>query len=81
MNTFEGVKEILVDILCVDSTEIKMESELHDDLGCDSLDLIEVIMKVENRFHITVNDDDLVGIVTVGDIVKYVDERLNKSIH
>lgn len=73
MTTFEKVQEILVDKLGVDTNEIKLESSIQDDLGADSLSVMEIVMSVEEEFGITVPEEDLTSIQTVQDIVSKVD--------
>ena len=68
----DEVKEIIADKLGVNEKEIKMESTF-EDLGADSLDIVELTMAIEEEFSLPeVSDDDLKKIVTVGDLVEYV---------
>ncbi len=71
---FERVKEILVNELHVE-TEITPESELTNDLGINSLELADLVCICEETFHIEVEDDDLRGFITVGDVVAYLEEK------
>lgn len=73
MATFEKVQEILVDKLGVDASEIKLESSIQDDLGADSLSVMEIVMSVEEEFGISVPEEELMSIQTVQDIVSKVD--------
>ena len=73
---FETLKNILVEELQLDADEIKPESELANDLGINSIELADLVMLCEDRFGIEINDDDIRGFTTVGDVVKYL-ESLN----
>ncbi len=72
---FEKVKNVLVEQLGVDESEITMESSFVDDLGADSLDIVELIMGLETEFDIEIPDEDAEKISTVGDAVNYIKER------
>ncbi len=76
MNTFERVKKITCDQLTVDDEAVKMESAFIDDLGADSLDIVELIMAFEEEFDIEIPDEKAEKIRTVGDAVKMLDEEL-----
>jgi len=69
---FEKVKEIIVDQLGVDESEVTMEASFIDDLGADSLDTVELIMALEEEFDLEIPDKDAEKIVTVGDAVEYI---------
>ncbi|UZQ86677.1 acyl carrier protein [Thermoclostridium stercorarium] len=69
---FEKVKEIIVDQLGVDESEVTMEASFIDDLGADSLDIVELIMALEEEFDLEIPDKDAEKIVTVGDAVEYI---------
>ena len=71
----EKVKEIIVDKLGVDESEVTPEASFTNDLGADSLDTVELIMEFENEFNISIPDDQAEGIQTVGDAIKYVEEN------
>lgn len=72
---FDKLKELVVDQLGVEEDEITMEATMQDDLGADSLDLVDLVMSVEEEFGVKVADEDLENIKTVGDIVNYIEER------
>ncbi|MDD5658440.1 MAG: acyl carrier protein [Actinomycetota bacterium] len=72
MEDFEKVKEILVDVLGVNADDIKPESKFVDDLGADSLDLVELIMSLEDKFQIEISDTDAEKILTVQDALDYI---------
>ncbi|AAK79713.1 acyl carrier protein [Clostridium acetobutylicum] len=69
---FEKVKDIIADQLGIDATEIKMESSFIDDLGADSLDIVELIMALEEEFDIEMPDEEAEKVSSVGDVVNYI---------
>ena len=71
--TFERVRDIIVDQLGVDPTEVTMEANFREDLEADSLDLVELIMAFEEEFGGEITDDEAQKILTVGDAVTYLD--------
>lgn len=73
--TFDKIKEIICNQLEIDPEKITLESNLTDDLGIDSLDLIDLVMSIEDEYEIEVPDTELENIKTVGDAVKYIDEN------
>lgn len=75
-DTLEQVKDIVVNLLNVKKEDIHPESKFIDDLGADSLDAVEIVMAVEEKFGIEIPDDADEFIKTVGDITNYVDENL-----
>ena len=72
---FDKLKELVVDQLGVEEDEVTMEATMQDDLGADSLDLVDLVMSVEEEFGVKVAGEDLENIKTVGDIVNYIEER------
>ncbi len=72
MENFEKIKEILVDVLGVNTDDVKQESKFVDDLGADSLDLVELIMSLEDKFQIEISDTDAEKILTVQDALDYI---------
>jgi acyl carrier protein len=72
MENFEKIKEILVDVLGANKDDIKSESKFVDDLGADSLDLVELIMSLEDKFQIEISDADAETIITVQDALDYI---------
>ena len=72
MEEFERVKNVIVDQLSVDAEEVKPEASSVDDLGADSLDVVELIMGLETEFDIEIPDEDAEKISTVGDAVDYI---------
>lgn len=69
---FNKVKDIIVEQLGVDESEVKPEASFIDDLGADSLDIVELIMALEEEFDLEIPDKDAEKIVTVGDAVEYI---------
>ena len=69
---FEKIRACIASQLSIDEEEIKMESSFINDLGADSLDIVELIMALEEEYDIEIPDEDVEKIVTVGDIVEYV---------
>lgn len=69
---FEKVKSIIADQLGLDASEIKMESSFIDDLGADSLDIVELVMALEEEFDIEMPDEEAEKIKSVGDVVNYI---------
>jgi acyl carrier protein len=69
------VNSIVTDQLGVDKSSLSPEANLLDDLGADSLDVVELVMALEEEFSIEVPDDDVENIRTVGDIVQYIEAR------
>ena len=73
MNTFDKVKAIVVEQLGVDEAEVTIDSTFIDDLGADSLDIVELIMAFEVEFNVEIPDDVAEKIKTVKDTVEYID--------
>ncbi|OCL26055.1 acyl carrier protein [Orenia metallireducens] len=76
MNIFETVKDIVVAELGVDPEEVTLEASFIDDLGADSLDIVEVVMAFEEEFDIEIPDEDAEDIETVQDAVDYIENAL-----
>ena len=74
---FEKVKEIIVSQLGVEEDEVTLDSTFVDDLGADSLDMVEFVMVLEEEFNIEVPETDADKIVTVGDAVEYIKAHQN----
>lgn len=73
MALFDDVKEVVVEQLNVNPAEVKEESKFVEDLGADSLDVVELVMALEEKFDIEIPDTDAEKIVTVGDAIKYIE--------
>lgn len=71
----ERVKDIIAEQLGVKKEEIKPESSFVDDLGADSLDTVEIVMALEEEFGIEIPDEDAEKMATVGEAIKYIDEK------
>jgi len=74
MEAIDRVKKIIVDQLGVDASKINEESSFVDDLGADSLDIVELIMAFEEEFDVEIPDEDAEKIKTVGDAIKYLNK-------
>ncbi len=75
-DVFEKIKEIIVEQLGVAETSVTMEASFIDDLGADSLDIVELVMALEEEFDIEIPDADAEKVVTVGDVVEYIKENV-----
>ncbi|MBP3397761.1 MAG: acyl carrier protein [Alphaproteobacteria bacterium] len=75
MTTFEKVKKIVAEKLGVPEEKVTESAAFVNDLGADSLDVVEFVMEVEKEFDITIPDDAAVKLEKVGDAVKYIDEH------
>ncbi|MBE6034976.1 acyl carrier protein [Aminipila sp.] len=75
--TFDKIKEIIIEQLSVDEAQVTLDTHLMKDLEADSLDAVEIIMAIEDEFDLEVPDEDAEKFQCVGDIVKYVEEKLN----
>ncbi len=73
MALLEDVKEVVVEQLNVNPDEIKEDSKFVEDLGADSLDVVELVMALEEKFDVEIPDSDAEGIATVGDAIKYIE--------
>ncbi len=80
MSTFEKVKEIVVAKLGVDEAKVTEKAAFVNDLGADSLDVVEFVMEVEKEFEITIPDEEAAKLVTVGDAVKYIDAHTGAKV-
>ncbi len=72
---FEKIREILCTQLDLSEDDVTMNSSVQDDLGADSLDMVELVMAIEDEFELDVDDEDVESIKTVGDIVHYIEEN------
>jgi acyl carrier protein len=76
MALFEQVKEIIVQELSVAEEKVKESSTFESDLRADSLDVVELVMELEEKFEIEIPEEDFEQIKTVGDLVRYIEEKL-----
>ena len=74
--TFEKVQKILAEQLELDADEITLDSSLVEDLGIDSLDFVDIVMSLEDEFDTEFPEEDMAVIKTVGDIVKYIEDKI-----
>ncbi len=70
---FEKVRDIIVDQLDADEADVTMEASIIDDLGADSLDVVDLVMSIEEEFDAEIPDEEVENIKTVGDIVKFIE--------
>ncbi|WP_456432942.1 acyl carrier protein [Nitratifractor sp.] len=75
MAILDEVKEVVVEQLNVSPDEVKEDSKFVEDLGADSLDVVELVMALEEKFDIEIPDEAAEKIATVGDAVKYIEEH------
>ena len=72
---FEKLKDIIAEQLSVEAEEVNMDSNIQDDLGADSLDVVDLITTIEDEFDISIPDEAVEEIKTVGDIVNYIEKN------
>lgn len=73
----ERVTKVVVDRLGVDESEVKLEASFRDDLGADSLDVVELVMELEEEFDLQIDDEDAEKIATVGDAVNFIQSKVD----
>lgn len=76
---FEKLRDIIVEVLNVDETEVTMESTFIDDLGADSLDVFQIIMGIEEEFDIEIPNEEAEKIVTVGDAAEQIKKAVSEQ--
>jgi acyl carrier protein len=76
MSIEKRVKEIIVEQLGVNESEVTPEAKFVDDLGADSLDLVELVMALEEEYNMEISDEDAEKILTVGDAIEYIQTRV-----
>jgi acyl carrier protein len=69
---YDRVKQIVVDRLGVEEAEVTLEASFKEDLGADSLDVVEFVMELEDEFDLEISDEDAEKISTVGQVVEYI---------
>ncbi len=77
-NVAEEIKKLISESLSTDINEIKEDSKFVDDLGADSLDIVELVMSMEKKFDIEIPDEDAQKIKTVGEAIDYISNRVSK---
>lgn len=78
-DTFDRVKSTILKHIDIDENRVILEASFSDDLGADSLDLVEIIIALEEEFEIEIPDEDAENILTVKDAVDYVSDKLSKK--
>ncbi|MFC2428805.1 acyl carrier protein [uncultured Campylobacter sp.] len=77
MAVFDDVRDVVVEQLSVAPDAVKLESKIIEDLGADSLDVVELVMALEEKFEVEIPDSDAEKLITINDVVTYI-ENLNK---
>ena len=72
----EKVRDILCDQLDVEEEQVTLDASITDDLGADSLDVVDLVMSIEEEFDLEFPDEEVENIKTVGDIVKYIESKV-----
>ena len=72
---FEKVRAIICDQLDVEEDKVTMDSDIVEELGADSLDIVDLVMSLEEEFEVEIPDDEIENIKLVGDVVKYIEEN------
>lgn len=78
MNTVEKVKKIIAEQLCISTDDIKDDANIIEDLGADSLDVVELLMTFEDEFKVSIPDDKLEELKSIPQIVKIIEEYTKK---
>ena len=75
---FKTMQDLIAEQFAIDADEISMDSSFVDDLGADSVDLVELVMAMEEKFNVgEIDEDDLTGLKTVGDCVRYLYNKMS----
>ena len=74
MAVFEDVRDVVVEQLSVDADAVKLESKIVEDLGADSLDVVELIMALEEKFDVEIPDSDAEKLLSIKDVVDYIEK-------
>jgi acyl carrier protein len=74
----DKVKDIIVEQLSVNPEQVTTEAKFIEDLGADSLDVVELVMAFEEQFGVEVPDEDAEKLMSVGDVIKYIEEKQDK---
>lgn len=78
-DTFERIKKLIVEHTEIDENKITLQSSFSDDLGADSLDIVEIIMALEEQFEIEITDEEANSLITIKDAVDFVNNKLSKK--
>ena len=76
---FDKIKDIIVEQLDVEEDAVTMEASITEDLGADSLDVVDLVMSIEESFDVEIPDEEVENIKTVGDIVKYIENKVEEE--
>ena len=74
----DKIKDIIVEQLDVEEDAVTMEASITEDLGADSLDVVDLVMSIEESFDVEIPDEEVENIKTVGDIVKYIENKVEE---
>ncbi|MDD6283773.1 MAG: acyl carrier protein [Firmicutes bacterium] len=72
---FEKIRDILCEQLDLEENQVSMDSNIADDLGADSLDIVDMLMSIEDEFEVEIPDEEIENIKTVGDAVAYIEKN------
>lgn len=75
MNTFQEIASLMAQRFGVEEGKITAESKIAEDLGADSLDVVDLLMDIEDKFSVSVPDEEIPSLVTVGDVVTYIESH------
>lgn len=75
---FDKIKDIIVEQLDVEEDAVTMEASITEDLGADSLDVVDLVMSIEESFDVEIPDEEVENIKTVGHIVKYIENKVEE---
>ena len=75
---FDKIKDIIVEQLDVEEDAVTMEASITEDLGADTLDVVDLVMSIEESFDVEIPDEEVENIKTVGDIVKYIENKVEE---
>lgn len=75
---FDKIKDIIVEQLDVEEDAVTMEASITEDLAADSLDVVDLVMSIEESFDVEIPDEEVENIKTVGDIVKYIENKVEE---
>ncbi len=73
---FEKIKKMLAEQLDANAEEMTMETKIDEDLGADSLDVVELLMSIEDEFEVEIPDEEIENLKTIGDVVEYIQSNM-----